>query len=67
MEAYSRQNGFEFQAIDLRWGVNEEAQLDQKTIEVCLEEVRICKSHPHPNFFDPGWRTIWVGALTLCY
>ena len=43
-------NGFSFQPIDLRWGVSNEAQLDQKTLEVCLEEVRACKHFPYPNF-----------------
>ena len=28
------------QAIDLRWGVREEAALDQQTMRICLEENR---------------------------
>ncbi len=50
IEAYCASYGYQFQAIDLRWGVNEEAQLDQKTIEICLKEVNTCKHYPHPNF-----------------
>lgn len=50
IDDYCIKSGFSFQPIDLRWGVNEEAQLDQKTIEVCLEEVRACKHFPSPNF-----------------
>jgi len=50
LEIYCESKGFQFQSIDLRWGVNEEAQLDQKTLEVCLEEVKICKHFPYPNF-----------------
>lgn len=41
---------YSFQPIDLRWGVSNEAQLDQKTLEVCLEEVKACKHFPYPNF-----------------
>ncbi|MDF1876051.1 DUF4062 domain-containing protein [Sulfurimonas sp. SAG-AH-194-I05] len=50
IKKYCIKNNLTFQPIDLRWGVNEEAQLDQKTLEVCLEEVRECKHFPHPNF-----------------
>jgi hypothetical protein len=35
-------NGFRFQAIDLRWGVREEAGLDQQTVRICLDEVKRC-------------------------
>ena len=47
---YCKDKSFSFQPIDLRWGINDEAQIDQKTLEVCLEEVRACKHLPHPNF-----------------
>ncbi len=53
--------GFTFQAIDLRWGVSNEAQLDQKALELCLEEVKASKSQPHPNFLImAGDRYGWV-------
>ncbi len=50
IEAYCIENNLVFQPVDLRWGVNNEAQLDQKTLEICLEEVKACKHFPHPNF-----------------
>ena len=31
--------GARFQAIDLRWGVSEEAGLDQRTMPICLGEI----------------------------
>ncbi|MGZ4864855.1 MAG: DUF4062 domain-containing protein [Halobacteriota archaeon] len=31
--------GCRFQAIDLRWGVWEEAALDQQTMRICTEEI----------------------------
>ena len=34
--------GARFHAIDLRWGVSEEAALDQQTVNICLDEVRRC-------------------------
>ncbi|MBU1712412.1 MAG: DUF4062 domain-containing protein [Proteobacteria bacterium] len=45
------QHGCRFQAIDLRWGVREEAALDQQTIKICMEEISRCqKTSPRPNF-----------------
>jgi hypothetical protein len=45
------QHGCRFQAIDLRWGVREEAALDQQTMKICLDEIARCqKITPRPNF-----------------
>jgi hypothetical protein len=53
--------GFGFMPIDLRWGVSEGAQLDQKTLELCLSEVRSCRSEPHPDFVIlSGDRYGWI-------
>lgn len=61
MREYCESKGFSFQPIDLRWGINNEAQLDQKTLPVCLREVRNCASYPHPNFLIMlGDRYGWV-------
>lgn len=46
-----RRHGARFQAIDLRWGVSEEAGLDQRTMAICLEEIERCRRvTPRPNF-----------------
>lgn len=58
------QHGARFQAIDLRWGVSEEAALDQSTMMICLEEIRRCqRTTPRPNFIvllgdRYGWRPL---------
>ncbi|MDO6774825.1 DUF4062 domain-containing protein [Shewanella sp. 3_MG-2023] len=58
---YAAQQGYTFQPIDLRWGVSNEAQLDQKTLELCLDEVKACKTFKHPNFLVMlGDRYGWV-------
>jgi WD40 repeat protein len=45
------QHSCRFQAIDLRWGVSEEAGLDQQTMKICLEEIARCqKTTIRPNF-----------------
>ena len=59
-----RQHGCRFQAIDLRWGVREEAGLDQQTMKICLGEIERCqKITPQPNFIvllgdRYGWRPL---------
>jgi len=61
LELFCEKYGYQFQAIDLRWGVSEEAQYDQKTLDICLEEVKNCKLHPNPNFLImTGNRYGWV-------
>jgi len=58
------QAGCRFQAIDLRWGVREEAGLDQETMKICLDEVsRSQRTSPRPNFIvllgdRYGWRPL---------
>src|ERR1035438_4339233 len=43
--------GAHFQAIDLRWGVRDEAALDQRTMDICLREIRRCQATGvKPNF-----------------
>ena len=44
-------HGAQFQAVDLRWGVNEDSQLDHKTMDICLGEIERCQRlSPKPNF-----------------
>ena len=58
---YCSSKGYTFQPIDLRWGVSNEAQLDQKALEMCVEEVKSCKKHDYPNFLIMlGDRYGWV-------
>src|SRR5215470_13952818 len=59
-----QKNGAQFQAIDLRWGVSEEAGLDQQTLNICVQELRRCQhATPRPNFIillgqRYGWRPL---------
>ena len=54
--------GTRFQAIDLRWGVPSEADVDQQTMKICLDEIDRCRHvSPQPNFVillgdRYGWR-----------
>ncbi len=64
LKALCESRGTSFQAVDLRWGVNEEAQLDQKTMDICLNEIHRCqKLSPKPNFIillgdRYGWQPV---------
>jgi len=57
-------HGAQFQAIDLRWGVSEEASLDQQAVTICLEEIARCQRiTARPNFIlllgdRYGWRPL---------
>ncbi|MFH1330145.1 MAG: AAA family ATPase [Actinomycetota bacterium] len=64
LREFCAEKGARFQAIDLRWGVSEEAALDQQTMNLCLDEVRRCHQvTPRPNFLvlagnHYGWRPL---------
>lgn len=64
LKALCLEHGTRFQAIDLRWGISEEAALNQQTMSLCLNEVRRCKElSPKPNFLillgdRYGWRPL---------
>lgn len=61
LDAYCTAKGYQFYPLDLRWGVSEEAHLDQRTAEICLGEVRAAKGYPAPNFLIMiGNRYGWV-------
>lgn len=45
------ERGWQIEAIDLRWGISKEAGLDNKTMQICLSELRRCQQmSPKPNF-----------------
>ena len=51
LETFCLRHGFQFQAIDLRWGVPTEAGLDHRTMRICFEEIRRSQElTPRPNF-----------------
>ena len=61
IKEYCSSQGYTFQPIDLRWGVSDEAQLDQKALEMCIKEVQSCKRYDYPNFLIMlGDRYGWI-------
>lgn len=61
---YCESRGAHFQAIDLRWGISEEAGYDQRTMQLCIHELKRCQQiTPKPNFVlllgqRYGWRPL---------
>jgi NACHT domain- and WD repeat-containing protein len=64
LSKFCQKHGARFQAIDLRWGVSEEASLDQQAMSICLQELKRCQEYtPRPNFIlllgdRYGWRPL---------
>jgi hypothetical protein len=64
LRALCARHGTRFQAVDLRWGVSEEAGRDQRTMAICLDEItRSQRTSPRPNFLvllgdRYGWRPL---------
>jgi len=64
LEQLCARRQFQFQAIDLRWGVPTEANLDHRTMRICFEELRRAQEiSPQPNFLillgnRYGWRPL---------
>ena len=64
LERLCQRQGFQFQAIDLRWGVSSEAGLDHRTMRICFDELKRAQEiSPEPNFLillgdRYGWRPL---------
>lgn len=54
--------GWVIEYIDLRWGISPESSTDNRTIQICLEELRRCREvSPRPNFIIlSGQRRGWI-------
>lgn len=51
LRALCEEHNAHFQPIDLRWGVSDEASLDQQAMDICLGEIDRCQQiSPRPNF-----------------
>lgn len=58
-------NGFNFQSVDLRWGVNKDVIENNHIIDFCLNEVSRCSNDPQPSLLVLlGQRYGWVPLPT---
>lgn len=62
LKPYCKQKGWLLENVDLRWGISREAGLDNRTMTICLDELKRCqKLSPHPNFIILlGERYGWI-------
>lgn len=66
VDDFCQQRGYNFQLVDLRWGVTNESALNQNTLAICLDEVKRCRTlSPRPNFLlMAGERYGWIPLPT---
>lgn len=51
LKEYCQSQGYDFQVVDMRWGVRDEATADHMTSELCMRELKACqKLSTGPNF-----------------
>ncbi|XP_070552817.1 NACHT domain- and WD repeat-containing protein 1-like [Ptychodera flava] len=51
LKRYCRSKGYEFQVVDMRWGIRDEATDDHMVTEICLREIEACQRlSTGPNF-----------------
>ncbi|XP_052105636.1 NACHT domain- and WD repeat-containing protein 1-like isoform X2 [Mytilus californianus] len=51
IQSFCRDHGYEFQVVDMRWGVRDEAADDHSAVDLCLKELEQCqKLSTGPNF-----------------
>ncbi len=64
LDVACRRKGYAFHAIDLRWGISTEASLDNKSMLLCLDEIKKCQeTNIKPNFLIMlgdyyGWKPL---------
>ena len=65
IKQFCKTYGYNFEPIDLRWGVSNEAGLDHKAMEICINEVQKVFNYPRPNFLIMlGNRYGWIPVPT---
>ena len=51
LKSYCQERGYDFQVVDMRWGVRDESTDDHMTTELCMRELRACQElSTGPNF-----------------
>ncbi|XP_077984721.1 NACHT domain- and WD repeat-containing protein 1-like [Glandiceps talaboti] len=51
LKQFCKNKGYEFQVVDMRWGIRDENTDDHMTTEICLREIKACQQlSTGPNF-----------------
>lgn len=43
LKRFCQEHGYEFQVVDMRWGIRNEAMDDHQTLELCIREIENCQ------------------------
>lgn len=64
IKTYCKDKGWQFEVIDLRWGISAEAAAHHRTMHICLSELERCmRISPRPNMILLlGQRYGWIPA-----
>eukprot|EP00736_Rhodelphis_marinus_P008238 Rmarinus@m.27171 len=55
VRSYATSLGLEFEAVEMRWGIRDEASSDHKTTELCMHQLERCKRESDGLFFVSLW------------
>ena len=51
LRLYCQERGYQFQVVDMRWGISDESTNDHMATELCLQEITNCQQlSTGPNF-----------------
>lgn len=51
LREFCKSKGYEFQVVDMRWGVRDESTADHITTALCMQEIKACQELlTGPNF-----------------
>lgn len=65
LKEFCLSKGFQFQPVDLRWGVTEEVVENNQSLNFCINEVKRCSSDPQPSMLILlGQRYGWIPVPT---
>uniref|UniRef100_H2XQA3 DUF4062 domain-containing protein n=2 Tax=Ciona intestinalis TaxID=7719 RepID=H2XQA3_CIOIN len=51
LRSFCQKLGLDFQAMDMRWGIQDSAMIDHSICELCLDEIKTCKRLSIGPFF----------------
>jgi len=70
LREFCQKKGYEFQVVDMRWGVRDDATNTHMTTELCLREIKACQEiSVGPNFVvtAPLMLTVFtLDSLIIC-
>ncbi len=65
LSAFCKNQGYDFEIVDLQWGISQNIGWNQLTVPTCIKEVERCKNGLNPNLFIMlGDRRGWVPLPT---